>query len=208
MAEAADSVNIPAFVSIHAALDCVHDRNPALLTAPLSRRRYDCSTLDHLRDRLIAMSARCRGQVDRKPPQWIELVDFHFDYHDFPTPEGEIAVLVAISEATYPAAEIEDRSAPQYHPDAAEARYCLVARNLKVETATLLRPAEQPDSAPQTDIRSNKDWLNGRQKMFHPTIPTGAGKNATRRSLRLDWLKTPEPTKILIRYPRHQSRPG
>lgn len=167
MAEAVDSVNVSAFVSIHAALDCLNNKNPAALTVPLplSQRRYDRSTLDHLRNQLIAINARCRGQVDCRPPQWIELVDFHFDYRDFRTPKGKIYVLVAVSEATYPAAEIEDRSAPQHHPDAVEARYCLVVRNLTIETAVLLQWIKSLDVTPS---RSGKEWLIEAMKSIPP----------------------------------------
>jgi hypothetical protein len=153
LVEASTSVNIPRLVSIHAALDCLHDRDRAALTAPFSRRRYDHSTLKRLRDDIIAIGARCRGQVDWRSPDWIELIDYHFEYRDFLGSEGIIPVLVAVSNASYLAAEIKDRSAPKPWLGAIDTRYCLVARNLVIETTPLLRLAHiaATTSAPPSD---------------------------------------------------------
>jgi hypothetical protein len=60
--------------------------------------------------------------------------------------------LVAVSDASYPAAESNDQSAPKHWPGALDT-YGLVVRNLKIETAPLLKvtPIAATPSVPLSD---------------------------------------------------------
>ena len=170
MAEAVYSLSVPPLVSIQAALDCIHDNNPAVLTAPIYRRRYDRQTLDRLRDRLIEIGARCRGQIDWGRQDWVELLGYRLAYRSFLN--QLTGIVVAVSRATYPPTDIKDRSAPVRPAGAAEPRFRLVARNLMVESRPLLAPIRPAHSiSPGSSIAmETAEYKNASEAAIHAAI--------------------------------------
>jgi hypothetical protein len=146
MAEAATihtSKRPPPLTPIGQALDCLHDATSEPIVAPSSLRRYDAKMLDHLRNRMIDEGMRLRGRLDRGRPQWIEpdeLSDYVFEYRNFLIAgRGIVPIVVAVSQSSYPASEVKDRSVEVRRHDTVEPSYRLVIRDLKVETESLLQ---------------------------------------------------------------------
>lgn len=141
-----------------------------MLTAPISRRRNDRQTLDRLRDRLIEIGARCRGQIDWGRQDWVELLDYRLAYRNFLN--QLTGIVVAVSRATYPPTDIKDRSASVRPAGAAEPRFRLVARNLMVESRPLLA-AIQPAhsiSAGSSIAMETAEYKNASEAAIHAAI--------------------------------------
>jgi hypothetical protein len=132
---------IPLLVPLEAALNFLHDGcDPAALTAPLTDRNFDQKTRVSLRDRLAGIGGRWRGEIDNGRPQWLEAaewLDYQFVYETF---SGAGNAVATVSRQIYSAAEVRNHDFPEW--SAGELRYRLVVRNVKIETAPLLKIAK------------------------------------------------------------------
>jgi hypothetical protein len=134
--------DLPQLVPLEAALNFLHDGDPAALAAPLTERHYNRRTLDSLRDCLSRTGARVRGQIDNDPPRWIEsveLLDYILEYEMFLVPGGWKGIITPVSKLTYFAEQTKDRDFPVRFPGSPEPKYRRALRNATVETALLLK---------------------------------------------------------------------
>jgi hypothetical protein len=122
--------DIPSRVPLEAALNFLHDGDPAALTAPLTERYYDRRTLDNLRNRLAQSGARLYGRIDHGPLQQFEaaeILGFVLEYETLPVLSGglPVDVITPMSKQKY------------FDPAKRLCRHAL--RNVQVETTLLLK---------------------------------------------------------------------
>jgi hypothetical protein len=133
--------NIPRFVPLAHALDCLHDRDVGALTRSAPHRRYTQPTLERLLRQLDQLGARVRGNIDHGSEEWVEcLLNYRVGYWTAPARgRARIAIPRLESQYTYPLGKVNYHVLPAKHPNAAEPYYRRIVDNVKVETAPLVR---------------------------------------------------------------------
>jgi hypothetical protein len=125
------------FASLAQVLDALHANDAAALTRPASLRRYVSAFLVDAHRRLVQLDVRARGNVDRGPAEWVELVDYRIGYRRTTIPKRGL-VYVPRLESRQTFENVRNRAAPVMRPDAIKPHFCRIVYNVLIEVRPLL----------------------------------------------------------------------
>jgi hypothetical protein len=125
------------FASLAQVLDALHGKDATALTRPACLRCHGSTFLVDAHRRLVQLDVRARGNVDRGPAEWIELIDYRIGYMRTTIPKRGL-VYVPRLESRHTFETVRNRAVPVMRPDAVKPYFRRIVNNVLIEVGPLL----------------------------------------------------------------------